>query len=77
MQALFGSSATLVKPFAREYALAESVLSRWRREYQERGESAFLPPQSGESSTQEQRIAELERFCGPLALENQVLKKAL
>ncbi len=61
----------------REYGLAESVLSRWRKEYQERGESAFLPQQSGESSTQEQRIAELERFCGQLALENQVLKKAL
>ncbi len=60
----------------REYGLAESVLSRWRKEYQERGESAFLPPAS-ESSSHEQRIAELERFCGQLALENQVLKKAL
>ena len=60
----------------REYGLADSVLSRWRKEYQERGEAAFASP-SGESSTQEQRIAELERFCGQLALENQVLKKAL
>ena len=60
----------------REYGLADSLLSRWRKEYQERGEAAFLP-QSGESTTQEQRIAELERFCGQLALENQVLKKAL
>ena len=60
----------------REYGVAESVLSRWRKEYQERGEAAFSP-QSGESTTQEQRIAELERFCGQLALENQVLKKAL
>jgi transposase-like protein len=60
----------------REYGLAESVLSRWRKEYQERGEGAFAS-QSGESTTQEQRIAELERFCGQLALENQVLKKAL
>ncbi len=60
----------------REYGLADSVLSRWRKEYQERGEAAFLSP-SGESTTQEQRIAELERFCGQLALENQVLKKAL
>ena len=25
----------------REYGLAESVLSRWRKEYQEKGESAF------------------------------------
>jgi len=60
----------------REYGLADSVLSRWRKEYQEHGEAAFLS-QSGESTTQEQRIAELERFCGQLALENQVLKKAL
>ena len=61
----------------REYGLADSVLSRWRKEYQERGEAAFSPPQSTESTTQEQRIAELERFCGQLALENQVLKKAV
>lgn len=61
----------------REYSLAESVLSRWRKEYQERGEAAFQSQPSGEATTQEQRIAELERFCGQLALENQVLKKAL
>ncbi len=60
----------------REYGLADSVLSRWRKEYQERGDAAFSSP-SSESTTQEQRIAELERFCGQLALENQVLKKAL
>ena len=60
----------------REYGLADSVLSRWRKEYQERGEAAFSS-QSGEGTTQEQRIAELERFCGQLALENQVLKRAM
>ncbi|SRR5579883_865859 len=60
----------------REYGLAESVLSRWRKEYQERGESAFLPIESG-PTTEAARMAELERFCGQLALENQVLKKAL
>ena len=61
----------------REYGLAESVLSRWRKEYQERGEAAFHPQASSEPTSQEQRIAELERFCGQLELENQVLKKAL
>ena len=61
----------------REYGLAESVLSRWRKDYHERGEAAFLSQSSEEASTQEQRIVELERFCGQLALENQVLKKAL
>ena len=59
----------------REYSRADSVLSRWRKEYQEKGESAFQTKESGEVTTQEQRIAELERFCGQLALENQVLKK--
>jgi transposase len=61
----------------REYGLAESVLSRWRKEYQERAEAAFQPRQAEGSSTQEQRILELEQFCGQLALENQVLKKTL
>jgi transposase len=61
----------------REYGLADSVLSRWRKEYHERGDVAFLPSPSEQANTQEQRIVELERFCGQLALENQVLKKAL
>jgi transposase len=61
----------------REYGLAESVLSRWRKEYQERGEAAFQSEHPEGTSTQEQRIAELEQFCGQLALENQILKKTL
>jgi len=61
----------------REHSIADSVISRWRKEYQEKGESAFQAKDSGEVTTQEQKIAELERFCGQLALENQVLKKTL
>lgn len=62
----------------REHGLAESVLARWRKEYAERGEAAFAPkPLQAETHTAEARIAELERFCGQLALENAVLKKAL
>jgi putative transposase len=61
----------------REYGLAESVVSRWRKEYQEKGEAAFQQHPVGDLSVQEQKIAELERFCGQLALENQVLKKTL
>lgn len=59
----------------REYGMAESVLSLWRKEYQERGEAAFQISQAAGTTTQEQRIAELEQFCGQLALENQILKK--
>jgi putative transposase len=61
----------------REYGLAESVLSRWRKEYHEHGDAAFLPSPLEQASIQDQRMVELERFCGQLALENQVLKKAL
>ncbi len=60
----------------REHQLAESVVSRWQREYRERGEAAFSP-KSEEAPSLEARIAELERFCGQLALENTLLKKAL
>jgi transposase len=61
----------------REHGLAESLLLRWRKEYRERGEAAFGPHQAGEPDALAQKVAELERFCGQLALENAVLKKAL
>ncbi len=60
----------------REHQLAESLLLRWRKEYEARGEAAFAPPEGGGAGL-EQRIAELERFCGQLALENEILKEAL
>jgi transposase len=65
----------------REHKLAESSLLKWRKEYQTRGEAAFTPREPSEIPTEklgyEAKIAELERFCGQLALENSVLKKAL
>ena len=64
----------------REEQLGESVLARWRQEYEERGEAAFSPHvldgQAAHASA-EQRIARLERLCGQLALENAALKKAV
>jgi len=61
----------------REHQLAESLLLRWRKEYEERGEEAFSPKQLSGAETLDAKVAELERFAGQLALENQVLKKAL
>ena len=61
----------------REHNLASSVVSRWRNEYDQRGEEAFLPPSTNAPPTAEAKIAELERFCGHLSLENALLKKAL
>lgn len=61
----------------REHSLADSLLARWRQEYAARGEAAFTPKDLNGPDALQQRIAELERFCGQLALENTVLKKGL
>ena len=61
----------------REHAIAEGLLVRWRREVAERGEAAFGPPDATSTVALERRVAELERFCGQLALENAALKKGL
>lgn len=56
----------------REHNLDERVLLRWRKEYDARGEAASTPREGAESAGLEQRVAELERFCGQLAPENQI-----
>ena len=61
----------------REHNLAESVLLRWRKDYEARGEAAFTEKQPSGDEALQARIAELERFCGKLALENEILKKGL
>lgn len=60
-----------------EHHLGETVLLRWRTEYELRGEAAFTPKPADVQSSLEQRIAELERVCGQLAVENALLKKGL
>lgn len=61
----------------REHGIAESLLLRWRKEYDARGEAAFGVAEDSGSRGQERRIAELERLCGQLALENAALKRGL
>ena len=60
---------------SREYGIKDSVLSRWKQEFIERSPMLF-----GTGSTrndgQEQRIAELERMIGRLAMELEMAKKA-
>lgn len=62
-----------------EYQIAESVLTRWRREVRLRGAESAFTPLTGANATPdyETQIAELERVCGQLAVENAALKKAL
>lgn len=62
----------------REHQITEGLLLRWRREYEQRGEAAFSIKEAAEVSPTallEQKVAELERFCGQLSLENALLKK--
>jgi transposase len=62
----------------REHQLTEGLLLRWRREYELRGEAAFSATGNQEASATEileQKVAQLERFCGQLSLENTLLKK--
>lgn len=59
----------------REHGSANSLLARWRKEYEQCGDGASLSGPQAEQEVSERRIAELERFCGQLALENAVLKK--
>jgi transposase len=41
------------------------------------GDAAFGPPDGTSTVALERKVAELERFCGQLALENAALKKGL
>lgn len=61
----------------REHNLAPSLVQRWRTQYAQDGAQAFTPGPTTELALLEQKVTELERFCGQLALENSVLKKAL
>jgi transposase-like protein len=61
----------------REHGLTDGVLWRWRQEVAARGEAAFGPPDDTGTVALERKVAELERFCGQLALENAALKKGL
>jgi len=58
---------------SREYGIKDSVLSRWKQEFIER--SPLLFQQGSISDDRDQRIAELERLIGRLALELDMAKK--
>jgi transposase-like protein len=58
---------------SREYGIKDSVLSRWKQEFIER--SPMLFQQGSSSDERDQRIAELERMIGRLALELDMAKK--
>ena len=60
---------------SRENNLHPSLISRWRREYDENPDNAFSG--NGKTYKETARIQELERLVGQLYAENNFLKKAL
>jgi transposase-like protein len=62
-----------VSQASREYGIKDSVISRWRQEFLERAPQVFEQP--GQADVQAQRIAELERMVGRLALQLDMAKK--
>jgi transposase-like protein len=59
---------------SREYQIKDSVLSRWRQEFLERAPQVFEQP-GPISDPKDDRIAELERLVGRLALQVDMAKK--
>jgi len=62
----------------REHQLTEGLLLRWRCEFDLCGDAAFSAkevPEASPTALLEQKVAEMERFCGQLSLENALLKK--
>jgi len=59
---------------SREYKIKDSVLSRWKAEFIERSASVFR--QDGQQQDgRDERIAELERMVGKMAMELEASKK--
>ena len=58
---------------SREYGIKDSVLSRWKQEFQERAPQIFEHPQK--TDPQAEHIAELERTIGRMAVELDIAKK--
>lgn len=58
---------------SREYAIKDSVLSRWKQDFLERASQVFELPKS--VNPQAERIAELERMVGRMALQLDMAKK--
>lgn len=65
---------------ARQHRISPQLIEKWRALWRAQGEAAF-PGRgrqgAGEPATEQQRIADLERKIGQLAMENDFLKKSL
>lgn len=61
----------------REHNLAESLVRRWREQYEQHGETVWLEQPTRVERDPEARIAELEAALGRAHLELELLRRAL
>ena len=63
----------------REHSLCQTLLRRWREQYEQRGENAWREPDEAQRVDQDahSRIAALEAALGRATLENEFLRHAL
>ncbi len=65
-----------IAQICRERGVKDTLYYKWRDIFIERSAEVFASPGSTENQEKAERIAELERMVGKLAMENEVLKKA-
>lgn len=68
-------SGKSIAELCREHDLHKSLISKWRREYDQDPSRAFAG--NGNACRDEARVKELERMVGKLYAENDFLKRAL
>jgi len=61
---------------SREYGIKDSLLYRWREQFLEGGRQAFAYGQPAELKRRADKVAELERMVGKLAMHLEIAKKA-
>jgi transposase-like protein len=74
MEGLQGKKS--VAQICRERGIKDNLYYKWRDIFIERGAEIFERSGNKENQEKAERIAELERMVGKLAMENEVLKKA-
>lgn len=74
LEALRGEKS--VVQICRERGIKDSLYYKWRDQFLEQAPQIFGEKAARPQEEQGQRIAELERMVGRLAMENEILKKA-
>ena len=64
-----------IAQLCRERGIKDTLYYKWRDIFLKRAEGIFASPGNKDKQEKAERIAELERMVGKLAMENEVLKK--